>query len=157
MAAISGNRKSATFIDMTPMVDLAFLLLTFFVLTTSLFKPQVMPIAMPEKVNDPIDQPPVEGKRVLTLVLGKSDEIYWYLGTSNEKAERTNFSANGIRRLLNKKKTEIENMVVLIKPSDQSQYKNVVDILDEMIITVINKYAIVDMEPADEELIRNGV
>jgi biopolymer transport protein ExbD len=151
MAAITGNKKSATFIDMTPMVDLAFLLLTFFVLTTSLFKPHVMPIAMPEKEGQ---QPLIDQDRVLNLVLGDHDKIYWYVGIPQGKAEYTNFSSMGIRKILLEKQVQIKNMYVLIKPSDQSQYKNVVDILDEMMITNIHRYAMVDMETEDRNLLK---
>lgn len=153
MASISGNRKSALTIDMTPMVDLAFLLLTFFVLTTSLSQPWTLPIIMPEKVIDTGKQPPIDQKRVLTLVLGKQDEIYWYVGFLDGHAKKTNFSSNGIRKILVAKKAEIKDMYVLIKPSDQSQYKNVVDILDEMIITEIKRYAVVELEIGDKNFI----
>ncbi len=74
------SKKTSTRIDMTPMVDLAFLLLTFFVMTTTLNKPQTMEITMPEKPKTEDKQPMVNEKRVLTLVLGGDDKVYWYLG-----------------------------------------------------------------------------
>ena len=152
MAAITGKR-SATFIDMTPMVDLAFLLLTFFVLTTSFFKPQVLPIAMPEKVTDTIKPPPLDYRRALTLVLGDHDKVYWYMGVAKGEGEITDFSTAGIRKLLLQKQVEIKNLYVLIKPSDKSQYKNMIDVLDEMVIANVQRYAIVDIEQGDKKLI----
>lgn len=151
------SKKSSTRIDMTPMVDLAFLLLTFFVMTTTLNKPQTMEITMPEKpkIDDPAP-PKVNERDVLTIVLGENDKVYWYSGITDPKIEVTNFSATGIRKVLQTKKNEIPKLVVLIKPSDKSKYKNMVDILDEMNISVIQRYALVDITPIDEELVKES-
>jgi len=153
MAAISGNRKSATFIDMTPMVDLAFLLLTFFVLTTNLTKPWVLKIEMPDQVKEISSKKLLEDERVLNLVLGDHDKIYWYVGMPGSQTEITDFSVRGIRKLIREKKVEIKNLYVLIKPSDQSKYQNVIDILDEMMIAEHTDYTLVDLEPEDKKLI----
>ena len=151
------SKKSSTRIDMTPMVDLAFLLLTFFVMTTTLNKPQTMEITMPEKPKPEDPEPPKVNERdVLTIVLGENDKVYWYTGITDPKIEVTNFSASGIRKVLQTKKNEIPKLVVLIKPSDKSKYKNMVDILDEMNISVIQRYAMVDITPTDEELIKDS-
>jgi biopolymer transport protein ExbD len=151
------SKKSSTRIDMTPMVDLAFLLLTFFVMTTTLNKPQTMEITMPEKPKKDDPEPPKVNERdVLTIVLGENDKVYWYTGITDPKIELTNFSATGIRKVLQTKKSEIPKLVVLIKPSDKSKYKNMVDILDEMNISVIQRYAMVDITPTDEELIKDS-
>jgi biopolymer transport protein ExbD len=151
------SKKSSTRIDMTPMVDLAFLLLTFFVMTTTLNKPQTMEITMPEKPKKDDPEPPKVNERdVLTIVLGENDKVYWYSGITDPKIELTNFSATGIRKVLRTKKSEIPKLVVLIKPSDKSKYKNMVDILDEMNIGVIQRYAMVDITPTDEELIKDS-
>ena len=148
--------RSAPSLDMTPMVDLAFLLLTFFVMTTTLNKPQTMEITMPEKPKPEDKQPMVNEKRVLTLVLGGEDKIYWYLGITDPKVELSNFSNDGIRKVLLQQNAQISEMVVLIKPSDQSKYKNVVDILDEMNISNIARFALVDITPVDKELIKDS-
>ncbi len=150
------SKKTSTRIDMTPMVDLAFLLLTFFVMTTTLNKPQTMEITMPEKPKAEDKQPMVNEKRVLTLVLGGEDKIYWYLGITDPKVELSNFSNDGIRKVLLQQNAQINEMVVLIKPSDQSKYKNVVDILDEMNISNIARFALVDITPVDKELIKDS-
>ena len=150
------SKKTSTRIDMTPMVDLAFLLLTFFVMTTTLNKPQTMEITMPEKPKVEDKQPLVNEKRVLTLVLGGEDKVYWYLGITDPKVELSNFSNDGIRKVLLQQNAQIKEMVVLIKPSDESKYKNVVDILDEMNISNIARFALVDITPVDKELIKDS-
>lgn len=150
------SKKTSTRIDMTPMVDLAFLLLTFFVMTTTLNKPQTMEITMPEKPKQEDKQPLVNEKRVLTLVLGDNDKIYWYLGITDPKINVTNFSNDGVRKILLRENAQIKEMVVLIKPSDESKYKNVVDILDEMNISNIARYALVDITDVDKELIKDS-
>ena len=147
------SKKTSTRIDMTPMVDLAFLLLTFFVMTTTLNKPQTMEITMPEE--DEKEPPKVNEKHVLTLVMGRNDKIYWYIGITDPEVKVTNFSHNGIRKLLLEKKRDIPKLIVLIKSLDESKYKNMVDILDEMNINSIQRYAIVDVTPVDKELIKD--
>jgi len=148
------SKKSSTRIDMTPMVDLAFLLLTFFILTTTLSKPQTMEITMPEKPKPEDKQPEVNEKKVLTLVLGANDKVYWYVGITEPEAKRTDFSKDGIRKVLVEKKSEIRDLIVLIKAMDEAKYKNMVDILDEMTISNVQRYAIVDITSADKEIVR---
>jgi biopolymer transport protein ExbD len=148
------SKKTSTRIDMTPMVDLAFLLLTFFVMTTTLNKPQTMEITMPEKPKAEDQQPMVNEKRVLTLILGSEDKIFWYLGITDPKVNVTDFSATGVRNILLRENSQIKEMVVLIKPSDESRYKNVVDILDEMNISNIARYALVEITEVDKQLVK---
>ena len=143
------SKKLSTRIDMTPMVDLAFLLLTFFILTTTLNKLKVMEIAMPEKTPE---TRPVPEKRVLTLLLDGDDKIYWRQGVSVPKLESVKFSQ--IRRLLISKNKEIDKMLILVKATDKSKYKNLVDMVDEFAIAGIDRYCIVDVTPEDEELIK---
>lgn len=149
-------KKSSTRIDMTPMVDLAFLLLTFFVMTTTLNKPQAMQVTMPEKPKDGDEQPEVNEKNVLTLVLGENDKIYWYMGITDPKVEVADFSATGIRKILLEKKAELPKLIVLIKSMDEARYKNMVDILDEMNISSVQRFALVDITPVDKELVKES-
>jgi biopolymer transport protein ExbD len=150
------SKKTSTRIDMTPMVDLAFLLLTFFVMTTTLNKPQTMEITMPEKAKKEDEAPKVNEREVLTVVLGENDKVYWYTGITDPKVVLTNFSPVGIRKVLLQKKNEIPKLVVLIKAMDKAKYKNMVDILDEMNINVIQRYALVDITPVDEQIIKES-
>lgn len=136
------------------MVDLAFLLLTFFMLTTTFNKPQTMEITMPDKPKPDDVQPEVNEKRVLTLILGEGDKIYWYKGITDPKLEVTNFSADGIRKVLYAQNSQTKDMIILIKALEKSKYKNMVDILDEMNITEMKRYAIVKVTDTDEELVK---
>jgi biopolymer transport protein ExbD len=144
------TKKSSTRIDMTPMVDLAFLLLTFFILTTAFNKPTTMVLTMPEKHTG--TPPPISHDNVLNLILGERDKIFWYTGLGPE-ANVTDFSKDGVRKVLLAKRSN-EKLMVLIKPEDDSKYQNIVDILDELEITNIQRYAIVDVSEDDREILR---
>jgi biopolymer transport protein ExbD len=143
-------------VDLTAMVDLAFLLITFFMLTTSLSKSQAMDIAKP--VIDIPDQP-YPASRTLTVLLGKNNSIVWYKGEM-EKAtpQRVNFKM--ITSVLAQNKKEIASlhgndpgkfMIVIIKPTEGSSYKNFVDVLDEMSVNDVKSYLIDDDSLQSEE------
>ena len=160
-------KKSSTRIDFTPMVDLGFLLITFFMLTTTLSKPVTMEINMPAK-PEPGDPPPPEVKasKVLTLMLSHDDRIVYYKGVESESPviESTTFGADGIRKLMLEHKADVQQRfpeddnpaIVIIKPDDDSVYKNVVDILDEINITDIQRYALVDITPQEKDFVKQA-
>ena len=151
------SKKVSTKIDMTPMVDLAFLLITFFMLTTTFSKPQTMEVNMPDK-NKENKEAPVKASHAITIILGENDKVYWFQGEeeSTPTVEVTDYSAEGIRKVLFKKNKEIgSKFVVVIKAMQKSKYKNMVDILDEMTITNTQRYAIVKILPEDLELVKN--
>jgi biopolymer transport protein ExbD len=160
------SKKQSTRVDLTAMVDLAFLLITFFMLTTTLAKPQAMDLTMPDK-DEKLDQKfEVADDRTMTLLLGKNDQIEWYMGTVEKPSEVTptiKYGKNGIRKdLLEKiktvKATTGKDLFVMIKPSDKSNYKNLVDILDEMKITNVQSYGIVEITAPEIELLkRDGI
>lgn len=150
------SKKSSTRIDMTPMVDLAFLLLTFFMLTTTFNKPQTMEITMPDKPKPDDVVPEVNERKVLTLVLGENDKVYWYKGITDPKIEVSNFSADGIRKVLYAQNAQTKDMIILIKALEKSKYKNMVDILDEMNITNMKRYAIVKVTDVDKDLVKES-
>jgi biopolymer transport protein ExbD len=101
-------KKHAPHIDMTPMVDLMCLLITFFMLTTAFSKAKVMEINLPEKLKDPNAEPPkISASRTLNIILGQDNKIYWYPGSVEPEEynnlpplQETNFSATGIRPML---------------------------------------------------------
>jgi biopolymer transport protein ExbD len=76
------GKKHPPHIDMTPMVDLMCLLITFFMLTTAFSKAKVMEINLPEKIKDPTKQeaPRISASRTLNIILGPNDKVYWYPG-----------------------------------------------------------------------------
>jgi biopolymer transport protein ExbD len=154
------SKKQSTRIDLTAMVDLAFLLITFFIMTTTLAKPKAMDLTMPDKDDKTKDQLPVKASSSLTLLLGSHDKFEWYLGEAGKSAPTVdNYGKDGLRKLLVEKSKDIQAatgkpMIVLIKPSDKSTYKNVVAVLDEINITAIQVYAIVDIFPAEVEILK---
>jgi len=152
-------KKMSTKIDMTPMVDLGFLLITFFILTTTLQKPVVMELGMPAKDEEKKETMPLKESQAITILLDKGNKIYWYQGADPKTADVkvSDYSAKGIRQVLLQKKAEIgEIFVALIAATDESSYQNMVDILDEMAITDNRRYALVDFAPAYKEAIKKG-
>lgn len=148
--------KISTKIDMTPMVDLAFLLITFFMLTTTFSKPQAMDVNMPDKTDDN-KKMEIKESRTMTIILGEGDSIYYYMGFENPQVKFTSFSANGeIRNIINqKKKTINDDLVVIVKPGKKSKYKNLVDILDEIHISGSKvRYSIAKVTARDLQLIQ---
>ncbi|MGN8072267.1 biopolymer transporter ExbD [Mucilaginibacter sp. SG564] len=154
------SKKQSTRVDLTAMVDLAFLLITFFIMTTTLAKPKAMDLAMPDKDEKTKDQLAIAASRSLTLLLGSNDKLEWYLGEPGKSAPTIdNYSKDGLRKTLIEKSKEVlektgKTMFVVIKPSDKSTYKNVVAALDEMNITNISSYGIVDISPVEIELLK---
>lgn len=151
------GKKMSTRVDLTPMVDLGFLLVTFFMLTTTFSKPQTMEINLPvkPKAGDEEKGASVKESKTMTVILGENDKVYWYMGITDPDVKVTSFAGDGIRKVLQTQNSTIRDLVVLIKPSDKSTYKNVVDILDEMNISNLKRYALVDITPKDLELIQN--
>lgn len=152
------RKKMSTRVDLTPMVDLGFLLVTFFMLTTTFSKPQTMEINMPvkaDKTEEKQNQDVAESK-AMTVILGANNKVYWYTGLSdNPQISVTNFSAKGIRSVLKVKNATIKDFVVLIKSTDEANYDNLVSIFDEMNIVGIQRFALVDLDPKEKELIKN--
>jgi biopolymer transport protein ExbD len=146
------SKKASTRVDLTAMVDLAFLLITFFMLTTTLAKPQAMDIAMPDKDEKQDEKMEVADNRTMTILLGTNNKLEWYMGTVDNPSTPTvvDYGKNGIRKAILTKVKDVKastgkDLLILIKPSDKSNYKNLVDILDEMKITNVQSYAIVDI------------
>lgn len=148
-------KKMSTKVDMTPMVDLAFLLITFFMLTTTFGKPQAMQVNMPDKT--PLDDiQPVPASKAFTILLGEDNKVFYYSGYEDPDVKVTDFSSSGIRKAILDKQNEVNDLVIVIKPSKESRYKNLVDILDEMEITDSKRYAVVDITDVDLELIEKA-
>jgi len=170
------SKKMSTRVDLTPMVDLAFLLITFFMLTTTLAKPQIMPVVMPEKKVDKEDLVETKESQVLTLLLGADDKVYYYEGITDAQLDSTDYSAEGLRKVILNKKDRVKQqwgdmeredaknpgqvkmvskLNVIIKPTKESRYKNLVDAFDEMKITNVALYVLLDISEQEEAFIRN--
>ena len=186
-------KKSSTRIDMTPMVDLAFLLLTFFVLTSTFSKPKAMEINFPADSKDRSKDQKVNN--AITFIMTKDNGVFYYNGEfyppNNKDAKppteltKTDFSKEGIhkllldrykptldaiaildkrfkskeivdttyKRLINLEKGNKDALTVLIKADDKAIYKNVIDLIDELNVCLVGKYAVVDMMPTELELL----
>ena len=153
------NKKS-TRVDLTPMVDLGFLLLTFFVFTTALTTPMAMNVVMP--FDKTIDNDPVCESCVLTVLLDKDNRIKYYEGAveNNPPVKETGFAPEEIRTVLMQKKAAVKKargngseFILIIKPAAASNFKNFVDITDEVTICEIKKYYIVELKDADKRIL----
>jgi biopolymer transport protein ExbD len=189
-------KKLSTHIDMTPMVDLACLLLTFFILTSAFNKPKVMEITFPEppkKGDKPVE---VNKERTLNIILDENDKVFWYNGLADPKKPplptlyTTDFSKDGIRKVLLDRNKELYKLIddyntaitkgtivavrdsiqsqirrfkredkvgpiVLVKATEKVKYGSVVNIVDELTITNVSRYSIVDINPVEVKMIED--
>jgi biopolymer transport protein ExbD len=187
-------KKLSTRVDMTPMVDLGFLLITFFIFTTTMSSPTTMQLYMPKDSKDE-DQNKAKESGALTLMLGKNNVVYYYEGQL--LPDGSNFKTatfKEIRGIIIQKKKDVimahvhdagctkiqeearvgnpnvkppilpdpnwqkacldKDLVVVIKPDEEATYKNTIDILDEMAISAIKRFAMVDLFDAEKLLIQ---
>jgi biopolymer transport protein ExbD len=159
-------KKHSLATDMTPMVDLGFLLITFFIITVELSKPNNTPLAMPKKGTDM----PVAASNSLTVILDKDNSVYYYEGElaeaiAGKKFLATSFSPEkGIRQIIINKQKQLDlinptgekrdGLMLMIKATDETNYENVMKVFDEALINVVKKYALVKPETAELEYIR---
>lgn len=144
---VKKSKKQSTRVDLTPMVDLGFLLITFFIFTTTVSEPTSMNLNMPKDTEDTNENMKVKESGSLTLMLGKANVIYYYYGDDPATMQTTGYK--DVRKLILEKKrtTPAEDLFIIIKPDKDATYKNAVDILDEMDINDIGRYAMVDPTP----------
>ena len=176
-------KRLSTRVYMTPMVDLGFLLITFFIFTTTMSSPTTLDLNMPKDIKDPKDQTEAKESGVMTIMLGKGDQVYYYYGKLEVAAGVNNFKQTTfkqIRQEIIDKKKEVmakhvhdatcektwekhggdktscldRDFVVIIKPDKDASYKNTVDILDEMTINQVRIYAMVKILDQEYELIK---
>ncbi|MBE7172224.1 MAG: biopolymer transporter ExbD [Williamsia sp.] len=154
---VKKGKKLSTRVDLTPMVDLGFLLITFFIFTTTMSQPTAMRLFLPKDTDKPEEQNKAKESGALTLLLGKNDVVYYYEGILAPDA--SNFKTSNFKEirdiiLRKKRSTDPKDFVVVIKPDEESTYKNSVDMLDEMTINDVKRYAMVDIAPVEFELIK---
>jgi biopolymer transport protein ExbD len=152
-------KKLSTRVDLTPMVDLGFLLITFFVFTTTMSKPTAM--NMNEPKDDPDNQLKVKNSGAMTILLGKGDQIYYYYGELVAETISDQFKSSSykeMRSLITEKKkaTPIGDLMYIIKADKEAKFKNAIDILDEMTICAVppGHYAEVDITDTEAMLIK---
>lgn len=150
-------KKLSTRVDLTPMVDLGFLLITFFIFTTTLSQPTALKLNLPKDTDNPEEQNKTKASGALTIMLGKNNNVFYYEGELAPNA--TNFKSTNFKDIRNeiiskKQSTNETDFMVIIKPADESTYKNVIDILDEMKINVVKRYALVEISPAEDQLVK---
>ena len=161
------TKKFKTKIDLAAMVSVSFLLIVFFLVTKELARPQSMDLGLPDKPNPETETNAIycgikKQNRIITLLLTNNNKIICYRGlleSPDEKPKIVDYGKDGIRKMLvfSKKQIEAEtgdikkSAVVLIKPSKKSTYGNLVAILDEMAVTNIPTYAIVNDFTIEEQ------
>ncbi len=169
-------KKMSTRVDMTPMVDLGFLLITFFMLATTLSKPTSMTLNVPDKDEESkkTETEPLKASKVLSVFLGRNDDVYLLDGMAadDDKAttelKKVRFGTElraaifaSQKRINSQNEKDAEGnlpFVVVIKPTEVSTYKNVVDILDEMAITKTKRYAMVDfLTDSEKKLLGDNI
>lgn len=181
-------KKLSTRVDMTPMVDLGFLLITFFIFTTTMQTPATMDLNMPKDTQKQEEQNQVKQSGALTIMLGKGNQIYYYEGQLQVDAANNNFKSSNfkdIRQVIIDKRKDVmahhvhdascekiqqtakakgdpdwqnacldRDFVVIIKPDSDATYKNTVDILDEMTINNVKRFAMIKILPEELALIQ---
>jgi len=179
-------KKLSTRVDMTPMVDLGFLLITFFIFTTTMSSPKALNLNMPKDTKNEEELNKAKESGALTILLGKNDAVYYYEGQL--LPDGSNFKSASFKtireEIINKKKEVIRNhvhdsnceklkqdaqkagdknwenackdrdFVVVIKPDQDATYKNTVDILDEMTINNVKRYAMIDITPQEYQVVQ---
>lgn len=150
------SKKQSTRVDMTPMVDLGFLLITFFMFTTTFSKPNVMDLGLPAKPKENQKAPGTEIKlsNSVSILIGKDNRVFWHqqdnTSLTDANLNETTFDREGIRKVIQQAKANAADQskfTVIIKPTDDAVYKNFVDILDEMAITKSEQYGVTDVKP----------
>jgi biopolymer transport protein ExbD len=153
---VKKQKKLSTRVDLTPMVDLGFLLITFFIFTTTMSQPTAMQLFLPKDTEKPEEQNKVKASGALTLLLGANNVVYYYEGEL--LPDGSNFKTTPFKDIRNiildkKRSTDPKDFMVVIKPNMTATYKNTVDILDEMTINDVKRYAMVDISPVELQLV----
>ncbi len=149
-------KKLSTRVDLTPMVDLGFLLITFFIFTTTMSQPTAMKLNLPKDTDKPEEQNKLKESGALTLLLGKNNNVYYYEGQLDPSA--SNLKSTTMKKIRDeiirkKRSTPVDDFMVVIKPGNESTYKDLIDALDEMTINQVKRSALVDISPVEEQLV----
>lgn len=150
-------KKLSTRVDMTPMVDLGFLLITFFVFTATMSSPTTLDLNMPKDIKKEEEQTEVKESSVLTIMLGKGDQVYYYEGKLVVDATGNNFKQTtfkGIRDIIvNKKKEVIDRYNQRPDPECEAEAKA----KGKPVSNCADKDFVVIIKPSDDATYRNTV
>lgn len=166
------SKKLSTKVDLTAMVSVSFLLIIFFIVTIELSKPKAVDLSLPNATDWTCGRITNCGagteNRIVTVLLDKNDTIIMYSGLFEDPQEtpkKVVYGKDGIRKVLLSQQVETlkystamgkpkNGLIVIIKPSKKCNFKNLVDILDEMTIAKIDTYAIVnEFTPEESKLL----
>lgn len=147
--AVDKKKKRTVNVDMNPMVDLAFLLLTFFMLATTFSKPQAMELLIPAKPDENSQEKeiPVKESKTISLVLA-IDSVHWYRGITDP--EPAHMTYKELEAMLEEMNSKIDKMVVLIKPLEESNYGNLVTTIDALNFAEVQRFALSPLSEFDE-------
>ncbi len=155
-------KKLSTRIDLTPMVDLGFLLITFFIFTATLHQPKILKHFLPADKQSVVDEPKYPQSKILQLVLTDNNNISFFSGDDAQQAKITNYSTAGLRTILQQKREAVaqkfgnpKDLLVLIKPTNKSTYKNFIDVIDELEINGVTRYMLTDLNPTEKNIFEN--
>ncbi|SHJ95601.1 ExbD/TolR family protein [Epilithonimonas mollis] len=156
------QNKKPIRVDMTPMVDLGFLLITFFMFTTNFSKPNVMNVGLPAK--GPINTTEVDVKNSISFILGQEGRVFYYQADKKDLTDKSlkeiSFDKAQVAKTIEAAKANAKDkniFTVIVKPADDSQYKTVVDMLDELAITKSERYGIAEMNDREKELYQKRI
>lgn len=170
--AASGNKpgvrrgkKLSTRVDLTPMVDLGFLLITFFIFTTTMSTPRVMKVVMP--IDDFGNRLPIPASKTLTAIPIDSNEVFYYHGLMEEALKNNQFGIcgydlkTGIGSIIRDKQANLEisrigkkELILVIKPGPSSTFQNTTDMLDEVLINEVKYHSLTDLQKEEIEMLR---
>jgi biopolymer transport protein ExbD len=150
---VKKSKKLSTRVDLTPMVDLGFLLITFFIFTTTMSQPTAMKLNLPKDTDKPDEQNKLKESAALTVMPSKANQVYYYEGLDPSKLQTSDFKKIRDVILDKKRRTDPKDFMVIIKPTQDATYKNTVDMLDEMKIDDVKRYALVDITPDEYKFI----
>lgn len=148
-------KKLSTRVDLTPMVDLGFLLITFFIFTTSMSEPRAMRLTLPTDKHAESPTQAAEGK-TLNIVIGGEETLWYYPGIDMLSMKKVKANANGIRPVIMRKIQQVarsygdaRETVIVVKPTREASYKDIVLILDEIMINGVSRYFFVDADSSE--------
>lgn len=161
------SKKQSTRVDMTPMVDLGFLLITFFMFTTTFSKPNVMNLGLPAKPDPNAPKPPpteIKLSNSISLILGKDHRVFYHqqdkTGLNDQTLMETSYDRKGITSVIENAQhnaADKDKFTVIIKPTDDAAYSDFVNVLDEMEVTNTDHYGVTDIKDWELPLYKSKV